>query len=75
MTLGEPYEWALPDIHAGSHALSEIIIEPEAEIKQSISFTASQQKLHFDGSEDLQTDKLFLIEITLVNSIGGTVSN
>ena len=73
MTLGEPYEWDLPDIEEGSYALSEVIVEPDSAIKQSISFTTSQNRLHFDGSENLQIDKLYLIKVTLVNSRGDKV--
>ena len=32
LTLGEPFEWELPDIEEGSYALSEIIVEPDAAI-------------------------------------------
>ena len=75
MTLGEPFEWDLPVIEVGNYALSEVIVEPEAAIKQSISFTASQKRLHFDGSENLETDRIYQIDITLVSSSGETVPN
>ena len=33
LTLGEPYEWELPEIEEGIYALSEVIVEPDATIK------------------------------------------
>ena len=73
MILGEPYEWELPEIKEGIYALSEIIVEPDATIKDSISILESENKLKYDGSSDFSTsvvDKLYFIKITLVNVRG-----
>ena len=70
MTLGEPFEWYLPDIEEGQYAFSEVIVEPEASIIQSISFSTSENKFSYDGYANLETDKLYLIKVTLVDSKG-----
>ena len=54
LTLGVPYEWELPGIKEGSFPLIEVIVEPDAAIQQSISFSTSQNKFYFDGSAYLQ---------------------
>ena len=49
LTLGEPYEWYLPDIEEGQYAFSEVIVEPKASIIQSILFSTSENKFSYDG--------------------------
>ena len=73
MTLGNLYEWELPEIKYGTHALSKIIVEPDTTIKESISYLESENILKYDGSPNLSTslvDKLYFIKITLENVRG-----
>ena len=53
--------------------MSEIIVEPDKEIKKSISYSKSEKRLIFNGSSEFNTsvnDKFFFIKITLVNVRG-----
>ena len=55
--------------------MSEIIVEPNAAIEESISYLASDNKMKYDGKSDFSTsvvDKLYFIDITLVNVRGET---
>ena len=53
--------------------MSDIIVEPDKEIKNSISYSKFEKRLIFNGSSEFNTtvnDKLFFIKITLVNVRG-----
>lgn len=53
--------------------MSEIIVEPDAAIEESIFYLASENRIKYDGSSDFNSyvvDKLIFIKITLVNIRG-----
>ena len=70
--IGEPSEWSLPDIVEGAFTLSDVIIEPDNEIKQTISYSKKSNLLEFDGlAEQSTAGNTYLIKVTLINSRGG----